>query len=93
LNTDELEIIFGNAFYLKAQLNSLAYTAVEFVQGPGLRVAARKGWHRSNIVAFLVFLDDDVKIALHGDLPLDSRRPGASIVNRIVAAAKGVYRY
>jgi hypothetical protein len=69
LNTDELQITLGNAFHLKAQLNGLTYAAVEFVQRSRLRVATGKSRDRSNIVAFIVLLDDNVKIALHGVPP------------------------
>jgi hypothetical protein len=69
LNTDELQITLGNAFHLKAQLNGLTYAAVGFVQRSRLRVAPGKSRDRSNIVAFFVLLDDNVKIALHGVPP------------------------
>jgi hypothetical protein len=69
LNADELEIVFGNAFYLKAQLDGLACAAVEFVQRLRLSVAARKSRDRGNIKAFLVLLDDHVKNTFHGEPP------------------------
>jgi len=69
LNADELQIIFGSAVLFKTQLSHLADSAVEFIERPRLRVAPRKRRDRGNIIAFFVLLDNDVKIALHGDPP------------------------
>ena len=49
------------------QLYCLADATVEFVQGFCLCVAAGKSWDGGNVIAFFILLDDDVKIALHGN--------------------------